>query len=109
MGNFSTGCKNKLFAKYLWGILQKFCVADEFSAENQQINLKPKKLYSAGYTSNLLFDIIAIHKEAFFILIDEFVDACALHTSVYNWFCANILHAMHHTHSRVNFTIRNIF
>ncbi len=38
------------------GVLQKFCVANPFSAKNQQIDLKPKTFYSPDY--NLLFDII---------------------------------------------------
>ncbi len=51
-----------------------FCIVDPFSAENQQLNLKSIKLYSPGY--NLLFNIIAIPSDAFFILMNEFVDAC---------------------------------
>ncbi len=38
-----------------------------------QMDLKPKKLYSPRY--NLLFNIIAIPSEAFFVSIKEFVDA----------------------------------
>ncbi len=40
------------------------------------MDLKSKNLYSPGY--KLLFDIIAIPNEAFFIPIDEFVDACGI-------------------------------
>ncbi len=60
----------------LRGVLQKFCVANPFSAKNQRMDLKPKKLYSPGF--NLLFDIIAVSSEAFFISIDEFVHACSI-------------------------------
>ncbi len=35
-----------------------------------------KKNYSLGY--NLLFDIVTIPCEAFFILVDDFVDACGI-------------------------------
>ncbi len=44
--------------------------------KNQQMDLKPKKIYFLGY--NLLFDIIGILGEAFFISIDEFVDDCSI-------------------------------
>ncbi len=37
------------------------------------MDLKRKKLYFLGY--NLLFNIITIPRKAFFIVIDEFVDA----------------------------------
>ncbi len=57
----------------IWGVIQKFCIADLFSVKNQQMGLKPKKLYSPGY--NLLFDLITISSQAFFVSINEFVDA----------------------------------
>ncbi len=58
------------------GILQKFCITDPFSTKNRQIDLdvRSKNFFSPGY--NLLFDIISIPNEVFFLLIDEFVDAC---------------------------------
>ncbi len=40
------------------------------------MDLKPKTLYSSGY--DLLFDIIAIPSEAFFVSINEFADACGI-------------------------------
>ncbi len=46
---------------YVRGVLQKFGIADPFSAKNQQMDFKLKKLYSP---------------DAFFIWIEEFVDAC---------------------------------
>ncbi len=57
-------------------VIQKFCVSDPFSIKNQQMDFKPKKLYLPG--SNLFFDMIAILSEAFYLLIDEFVDACGI-------------------------------
>ncbi len=50
--------------------------SDPFSAKNQQKDLKPQKFYSPGY--NLLFEIIAIPSEAFFVSINEYVDACGI-------------------------------
>ncbi len=59
-------------------VLQKFFIADPFSAKNhQQMDLKPKKFCSPGY--NLLFDIIATLSNAYFVSIAEFVDACDIH------------------------------
>ncbi len=40
------------------------------------MNLRPKKFYSSGY--KLIFNIIALHRETFFVFIDEFVDACGI-------------------------------
>ncbi len=40
------------------------------------MDLKQKELYPPGY--NLLFNVIAIPSKAFFISIDEFVDACGM-------------------------------
>ncbi len=59
---------------------QEFCIADPFFTKNQQMDLKPKRLYSPDY--NLLFDIIAISGEAFFVLIYEFIDACGIQCQV---------------------------
>ncbi len=42
--------------------------------------LKPKKLYPPGY--NLLVNVIAMPSEAFFLWIDEFVDACDTYTTL---------------------------
>ncbi len=105
-------------------VRQKFCSANSFSAKNQQMDLKPKKLYSTGY--ELLFGIITIPSETFFLSIDEFVDVCSiawyvhlfdsllhwdllllficpsnesLYPLVLSWFCDNILHTVHPTHS----------
>ncbi len=70
------------FKKVLWifqhtrRVLREFCITDQFSIKNQQMDLKPKKLYSLGY--NLLFNVIAIPNVAFFISIAEFVDACGI-------------------------------
>ncbi len=58
------------------GYFKTFFVTDPFSVKDQQMDLKRKKLYSPSY--NLLFDIIAIPSEAFFIQIDEFVDTCGM-------------------------------
>ncbi len=66
-------------------VLQKFCVADLFSTKNQQMDFKPKNLYSLGY--NILFDIIAIPSEAFFISIAGFVDACGIPCRVLLFIC----------------------
>ncbi len=66
----------KATLRKLRGVLQKFCIADPFSTKNQQMDFKPKKLYSPGF--NLLFNIVAIPSNAFFILIDEFVHACGI-------------------------------
>ncbi len=62
------------------GILQQFCTTDPFYTKNQQMDLKWKKLYSPGY--NLLFDIISIPSEVFFISINEVVDACGIPSRV---------------------------
>ncbi len=117
----------------MWTILQKLCIADPFTAKNQQMDLKPKKLYSTGY--NLLFDIITIPSEAFFIWINEFADACGIPHPVlvfnslplrglslvlicptlifcthwFSLFCDSILHTMHWVHSHMNFNTQNIF
>ncbi len=45
------------------------------------MELKAKQLHSPGYS--LLFDIIAIPNEAFFISIDEFVDLCGIPCQVF--------------------------
>ncbi len=91
-----------------------------------------KKHYSPGY--KLLCDIITISSEAFFISINEFVDAYGipcqqgpfsqqpttsmfvahtylsrleyLYPSVHSWF-DNILHGTHCAHSCINFTSGN--
>ncbi len=65
-----------MFSRCVPGVLQKFCIADLFSAKNEQMGLKPKKLHSPGY--NLLFDIIAIPSQQFFVPIDEFVNAYSI-------------------------------
>ncbi len=52
-------------------VLQKFCITDPFFTKNQEMNLKPKNLYSPDY--NLLFNITTIPSKAFVVFIDEFV------------------------------------
>ncbi len=63
------------------GVLEKFCSADPFFTKNQLIDLK--KLYFPG--CKLLFDIVTILNEVFFISIDELVDACGVPQWVHFW------------------------
>ncbi len=103
----------------------------------QKINkwtLNQKNFKSPDY--NILFNMIAIFSEAFFVSISEFVDACGIpgqvllfwqstasmfvtctclshlefpYPMVHSWSCNNILCASRHAHSHLNFTTQNIF
>ncbi len=106
-------------------------IADPFSTKNQQMDLKPKRLYSPRH--NLLVGIITVSGEAFFISADEFVDARGIPYRVLfnglplqnsllelvhptlnlctHWFTDDFVITFctpYTTHSYVNFTSRNI-
>ncbi len=67
-----------MYSKCLRGVLQKFCVADPFSAKSQQLDLKPKKVNYPR--NNLLFNIIAIPARHFLYRAMSLLMPPAYHT-----------------------------
>ncbi len=74
----------------VWGVLQKFCIADPFSTKNQQMDVELKKLYSPSY--NLLFNIIAIPSVRFNRRAAEWVWMHAKYFPALSHHCSQLSH-----------------